>query len=443
MTAASGTLVVMRSPLASRSLLSLIAFGALACAPPLERVDAGPSLPDEPALVVADGASAPDEDDAPPELAPEIPDVLAGEVTLHDAPLLAMPGGRSADVFLDVPPGVASVVLLASAHMNTHVVLERATGPAGDVLVDDREPEDLDDDARAIARGFPAQFFSPNRVVPGREVGTFLLPSSPDVPFDPGRYTLRFSTWSVRREGGTTVKEPVSRPLRVLAMVKRKGPLFSSGGALKLTLHLTGAAGLTAENASDDDALQTALDVLGEALSGVGIGVEAVSYVDVDAPGFETVVLGDGCEGGDLDELMRSSLEGPDGVHVFVIERFSCLVNGGVDVGQGIGGMAAGLPGPPWLRGTPRSGVAIATAPFAADARHLGVVLAHELGHFLGLYHTKENDLFGGPAVYDPISDTPDDEGAEDNLMHFRAAESTTLSDGQAAVLRASPWLLP
>lgn len=419
-------------------------LAGLACVPPVEEVpDAGPSWPDAIALQVAEGATSPDEADAPDAIAPELPAALASELTLHHAPLLAMPAGRSADVLLDLPPGVEAVVLLTSAHSGIHVILERAEGPEGDVLVADREPAGLSSDERAVARGFPAQFFSPNRVVPGREAGAFLLPNTPDVPFVPGRYRLRFSTWSVRHEGGEWRREPVTRPLRVAALVKHEPTPRRTHGSLKLTLHLTGAGDLTSENAGDDEGLQTALGVLREALGGVGITLSDVSYVDVSEPGFTTLVLGEGCEGGDLDEIMRQSAQGPEGVHVFVVERFQCLVNGGLDVGQGIGGMAAGLPGPPWVRGGPRSGLAIATAPFAGDARRLGVVLAHELGHFLGLYHTKENDLFGGPTIYDGISDTPDDERAKDNLMYFLATESTALSDGQASVVRASPWVLP
>lgn len=442
----SGTLSDMAPSSRSRvspTLLGVVVCGALACVPPVEAPDAGPSLPEEPGLFVDDEAPAADPDDAPAAIAPQLPEALSDEVSLHEAALVAMPDGRSPEVLLDVPAGIESVVLLASAHTGVHVILERAQGPAGDVLVDDVAPDDVTDAELAVARGFPAQFFSDNRVVPGQELAAFLLPNTPDVRLDAGRWRLRFTTWKVSRSDGALTKEAVERPLRLALLVKRKAQPSRPRGTLDLTLHLTGAAEITAENAAENEGLQASLEVVRQALGEVGLDVGRVSYVDVSEAGFRTVVLDEGCEGGDLDELMKLSAQGADGVHLFLVERFQCLMNGGVDVGQGIGGMTAGLPGPPWLRGSVRSGVAVATAPFLGDSRKLGVVLAHELGHFLGLYHTKENDLFGGPEIYDAISDTPDDDGAKQNLMYFLADESTALSDGQASVLHASPWVLP
>lgn len=432
------------------TLLTTLLLCVLGCTPAPDGPEGKPPWPEEPRVLVAENAPVPNEDDAPPALALELPPEATEDrdegLTLLHAPLLAMPSGRSAEVFLDLPPGIESVVLLASAHESTHVILEHAKGPEGDVLVSDREPDGLSSPELAVARGFPAQFFSDNRVVAAREVAAFLLPNTPDVPFGPGRYTLRFSTWSVRQEDGAWRKIALERPLRVAVLVKpRRNERARDGnlGRLALTLHLTGAAGLTAESAPDDEGLQLALGVVREAFGRVGIALDEISYVDVEAPGFTTLVLGDGCEGGDIDELLKARTREAAGISVFVVERFQCLTSGGLDVGQGIGGISAGLPGPPWLRGSPRSGLVLATAPFAGEIRRLGVVLAHELAHFLGLYHTKENDLFGGPAIYDRISDTPDDERAAENLMYFRALDDTTLSDGQAAVLRASPWVLP
>src|SRR5690606_12329018 len=98
----------------------------------------------------------------------------------------------------------------------------------------------------AVTRGFPAQFFSANRVVPGRELAAFLLPNTPDVRFDAGRSRLRFSSWNVRREGGALTKTPVERPLRLSLLVKRKAQPRQPRGTLNVTLHLTGAADISA-----------------------------------------------------------------------------------------------------------------------------------------------------------------------------------------------------
>lgn len=412
-----------------------------ACAPGPSAGDAGPAPPTEPALRLPK-APAPDAADAPAARLPEPPPTLDDSAVLLEGGLLALPEGRSPVFELDVPTGAYAAFVLAYAHEGVHVILERAVSPSGDVVVDDEEPASLSEGERGIARGFPAQFFSANRVVAGRELAAFPLPSTPDVPLEPGTWKLELSSWQVRFPDGVVEKEPIARPVSVAALVMR-GPGAPDAAELALTLHLTGADGLDASSAPSHGGLQAALDVVRQAYGAVGVTLADPAYVDVPDEGLRTVVLGEGCEGGDLDELLRHGAAGPAGVDVFVIERFQCFVAGGVDVGQSLGGLSAALPGPPWVRGSVRSGVAVATGPLLGDPERLGLVLAHEVGHFLGLYHTQESDRGDGPAVYDPLGDTPDDERARENLMYFLARDSTALSAGQGTVLRASAWSQP
>ncbi|MFZ9890209.1 MAG: M43 family zinc metalloprotease, partial [Myxococcota bacterium] len=104
--------------------------------------------------------------------------------------------------------------------------------------------------------------------------------------------------------------------------------------------------------------------------------------------------------------------------------------------------LSSSLPGPPWVGHTPRSGVALALG-VASDDERAARVLAHELGHFLGLFHTQENNLQGAPTIYDAISDTPEGTGGRTNLMHFLVDTNEDLTKGQVAIMRQSPWLLP
>ncbi|HEY6881573.1 MAG TPA: hypothetical protein VI299_26285, partial [Polyangiales bacterium] len=94
-----------------------------------------------------------------------------------------------------------------------------------------------------------------------------------------------------------------------------------------------------------------------------------------------------------LDELFRLSagLELP-GVNVFIIG----------DMGDYIG-IAGGIPGPLGLHGTERSGLALA-ADLMGDLVGADQVLLHEIGHYLGLFHTSESS----GAVLEPLSDTPE-----------------------------------
>lgn len=65
-------------------------------------------------------------------------------------------------------------------------------------------------------------------------------------------------------------------------------------------------------------------------------------------------------------------------------------------------GIAAGIPGVANTPGTNQSGVILASLPSAQPAEE-GYVLAHELGHYMGLSHTSEFDDNG----FDPLDDTP------------------------------------
>ncbi len=66
-------------------------------------------------------------------------------------------------------------------------------------------------------------------------------------------------------------------------------------------------------------------------------------------------------------------------------------------------GVSGGLPGPWGMHGVEGSGIAIAADVLEDFDTTIADVMAHELGHFLGLFHTTELD----GTVFDPLPTTP------------------------------------
>ena len=110
---------------------------------------------------------------------------------------------------------------------------------------------------------------------------------------------------------------------------------------------------------------------------------------------------------------------------------------------------AGGIPGPLGMQGTGASGIAIATNMMANEPQALGRTLAHEIAHYLGLFHTSESN----GVVLDPLDDTPEcrsergmsAEGLSvaackgfgaDNLMFWAKTTGTVLTPQQQAVLQ-------
>ncbi len=83
------------------------------------------------------------------------------------------------------------------------------------------------------------------------------------------------------------------------------------------------------------------------------------------------------------------------GVHLFFVQRLGDFL-----------ALTPSIPGPTGVHGSTGSGIALASDTIleTGGAQLLSRVLWHELGHFLGLFHTSE---LGGQ-VFEPLPDTPE-----------------------------------
>ncbi len=421
----------------------LLALGA--CPAPLRQGDGegegeGEHLPLDDEQVRL-GSALRDDDDAPLVALTALP-VLPAGVALFDLGNLAVDvDGSTGTVLVDVDERVQGLTFVVYGRTGEQVIVTRVEDGAGDVVVDDTAvPSDAPgfSQVNALSNGFPAQFLSPGRVLPAREAGAFAVPSSPDIALAAGTWSVRLGHFHLDvDEGGDPVVSPVPFPVRVLALVRTADV---APGRLGLALHFTGARGLTAAEAESAVSFQTALGLLHDTWGAVGVDASDVVYRDLpDGADFRTVVLDEPrCDGGDLDTLVQKGV--PDRVNIFFVDAFECG-----PFGPFLLGLSPGIPGVPYATGTARSGVVVAGQFLASDPDGFAITIAHETAHFLGLFHTQENDRFDDDPIYDNIADTGEAPASRQNLMYFDVSRigAEVLSAGQGRVMQQSPWVQP
>lgn len=144
----------------------------------------------------------------------------------------------------------------------------------------------------------------------------------------------------------------------------------------------------------------------------------------------------------ELPALLRLSAGSNNtGINLFLVSDIEGMGGGDIQA------LAGGTPGPLGMQGTGASGVAIAADMMVGQAGQLGRTMAHEIGHYLGLFHVHESD---GTSL-DPLGDTPRCLNAPDfencntaamsNLMHWAKGEGTELTAEQRTILRRAPIL--
>jgi hypothetical protein len=254
-----------------------------------------------------------------------------------------------------------------------------------------------------------------------------------------------------------------AKPAGELRFTRIAGPADVAEGARRLDLNLfyVGARDLRPEGDRGPPLIAEALDVVDEVLGQAQIVIGEVRQIEVtgDLPQRGVAFpAGDAAQGFaflqvrfgvyvELPSLFRLSAgAGNAALNLFFVADIELRTADGEPQAE-----AGGIPGPLGLHGTGSSGIAIATDMMAGDPQRLGRTLAHELAHFLGLFHTSEAD----GSVYDGLQDTPEcrierdldgdglqvpecaDAGA-DNLMFWAITSGTVLTGEQRALLRAA-----
>lgn len=239
------------------------------------------------------------------------------------------------------------------------------------------------------------------------------------------------------------------------------------GTVLDLNIYLVGLGDLDASSAPDDPGVKAVMARFGELYAQVGIKLGKVRFLDVDEETAERYRIVRGFP--DIRRL--TALSPPPGPTLD--DHLSVNLFWVVDiiVGNAAGlllGVSAGVPGAPGMHGNANNGLVFRVADLGVANDYVAHIMAHEVGHYLGLRHTTEvlngtgtqeaADYDALVGVVDPIEDTPVCENIfrlttscpdYGNLMFPAAPDAAVareygeLSDQQGQMLRLNPLVKP
>lgn len=274
-------------------------------------------------------------------------------------------------------------------------------------------------------------FSGPNRTTPMESVGTALAPNTDDAEVRPhltgGEYAMRIEATVASGFSSAADTNPVE-----VDVVVRRGEAIPEYGKIDLNLWFTGINGITAENAADATPIQNAIEEMRTIYSAVNIRIDQINYFDADEA-FSDLGSIQGA-GSEYAQMLASSEGAPEAINLFMVSHIESPMGGGGT----ILGVSGGIPGPYLFQGTWRSGIAVVQDPSEIGASP-GMVWAHEVGHFLGLYHTTEMFAeWGVSCAHDPIEDTPIN---DTTLLMYYSGSGNTLSEQQGVVMRGNPMV--
>ena len=330
--------------------------------------------------------------------------------------------GRKGRVFVEVGPGDISFLAFArTGNPDAQVFITGVVSPSGvDV-----------GDAIGLEYGELSNFGE----------AAFYAPIKEQVDLELGEYAISFEATDEIVASGALVRSGTADGPQVLDVV----------------------FWLATHEQFDLVALEQRFRSVGEAVLGRhGIVVGSMTFIDPPADVIDRYAVLEFEEGGsdaDLRNLCREMSAAVGEVRALnfaIVDRLD-----GGDPDFIIEGSAAGLPGTAMMTGSGLSCVAGMAAPDpdepGRDLFARAIVVWHEAGHHLGLYHTSEDDgLF-----FDLLDDTPECRYEErdtngdgfvdlfecdgldaDNFM-FHDGDGTMITEDQAWTLRRHPLLYP
>ena len=324
-----------------------------------------------------------------------------GQTEIRDLGSTSLPGNTS--LAFQVPVDSTTFMLVADGGRAPDIDIAPIVDPLGATWITSSF-SDLDPIGRTTLQAA------------GQSVTSGLFPHTPTYSVPMGTY--RFSVLNF----GSTPQSA-----RVYALLNRRQNF--STGSLTLNLHFCGLNDLNAGNAMTNPSFASLLLEFSRILAQAGIQAQVAGTYDCPASDQARLAVIDDVDGNrnglpdELEDLFSlSGVVTTRGLSIFFVQQIDD--NDG-DATTFVAGIAGGIPGPGPIVGTVQSGVAVAIASnriglLSNEALlRRGRTMAHEVGHYLGLFHTTEQcgadaTTCGGFPVpiaafnVDPIPDTPE-----------------------------------
>ncbi len=348
----------------------------------------------------------------------------SGVAVLLDEQEYQLTNGFSDPITVQVPPNVISMTITVDGPRTDMYGIGHWTGPNDFALI----PSGWQNS------GLGQMCFKNcnNRIALSDATFAVIAPNNPESKVEAGEHT--FTAYGLAPQGYTGA--PSNAKVRVTVMVKVRKELPTTG-TLDLNLHFSGSNGWTAETAKTDPTFQKIITDLNAIYATIGLEIGELSYRNVD-PSYQVIENIQGANSDLMELFSQSSASTLNALNLFFVEEITAPAMPGGGGGGMILGISGGIPGPPMVQGTSKSGVAVTTKTFHGGPG-IANIIGHEAGHFLGLFHTTEHQSFGGfMPEHDPLPDTPEKD--ETYLMHA-GGSGTKISPWQGRIIRSNPWV--